>query len=428
MDFSDWLWPGHIAWAWGLFVFLLLLSALTSAAEVSFFAIRGQELDKLRHGQSPQHRRAMKLLNQPRTLLATLVFVNLVSNLTLVFLGLLLSHRSWQVNTFSAAGFWPTVGLLLLVLLLLGEVVPRLVAARQPWEMARRITRPVLVMQALLGPVSHAMTTSSQSLQKWLRGPAYDHASEDLSKALELTQHEETTQEEKKILEGIVHFGQTQATQVMRPRLDVVCVDCSWDYKKVLEVILDSGYSRIPAFRDNIDNLQGILYIKDLLPHINEGADFHWQALIREAYFVPESKMIDDLLSEFQYRKIHLAVVVDEFGGTSGIITLEDVIEEIVGEISDEFDDDELVYSKLDEDNYVFEGKINLSDFCRILEVEETLFDPYHEEADTLAGVLLELVGKFPEKGEEVSLDPFTFKVESLEGRRLKRIKVTRHS
>lgn len=417
-----------MGWLWGLFVFLLLLSALASAAEVAFFAIRGQELDKLRHGQSAEHRRAMKLLNQPRTLLATLVFVNLLANVSLVMLGVILSQSSFQVDTFSASGFWLTAGSLLLLLLLLGEVVPRLLAARRPWATARRITGPVLFMQALLGPVSHAMTRSSQSLQQWLRGPGHDHAAEDLSKALELTQHEQTSYEEKKILEGIVSFGQIQVTQVMRPRLDVKCVDMAWDYQRVMEVILDSGYSRIPAYRENIDNIQGVLYIKDLLPHVEAEADFSWQEIIREAYFVPENKMIDDLLAEFQRRKIHLAVVVDEFGGTSGIITLEDVIEEIVGEISDEFDDDELVYSKLDEDNYVFEGKINLSDFCRILEVEESIFEPYHAEADTLAGVLLELVGKFPEKGEEVKFDPFLFTVESLEGRRLKRIKVSRQS
>jgi gliding motility-associated protein GldE len=248
---------------------------------------------------------------------------------------------------------------------------------------------------------------------------------DDLSQALEITSNEESPQEEQKILEGIVKFGSTNVKQIMKPRMDVVSAERETNYTELMETILNSGFSRIPVYRESFDQVEGILYVKDLLPHVDAKDDFNWQSLLREPFFVPENKKIDDLLREFQDKKIHLAVVVDEYGGTSGIVTLEDIIEEIVGEISDEFDDEELYYSKLDEHNYVFEAKVHLTDFFRVIDADDEDFEEHLDEAETLAGLLLEVAGKFPEKDEEFTFKHYRFKVESLDGRRMKRIKVT---
>lgn len=408
-----------------ILLILLVASALVSGSEVAFFSLKSQDLDALKEKSKTAHDTIVDLLDRPKTLLATILISNNFVNVGIVILSSYITGSLFDFTTNPTFGFVLEVVLITFLILLFGEVLPKVYATRSPGVFATFMSRPMMIMRSAFRPVSLMLVRSTSFIERRLNNTSDNLSVDDLSQALELTTNEDTTNDEQKILEGIVKFGNTNVRQIMKPRMDVVCIDISWDYRKILKIILDSGYSRIPVYEDNFDNVKGVLYIKDLLPHIDAADDFNWNALMRDSFFVPENKKIDDLLKEFQEKKIHLAVVVDEFGGTSGIITLEDVIEEIVGEISDEFDDDELVYSKLDDKNYVFEGKIHLTDFAKVLELDVAMFDEERGEADTLAGFLLEIAGKFPEKDEEIEFDSFVFKVESRDGRRIKRIKVS---
>lgn len=411
----------------GLLV-LLIASSLVSGSEVAFFSLQPAELVNMEQSSELKDKATAELLNKPKTLLATILISNNFINVAIILLSTFISSKLFNFSGHPALGFVVNVVSITFLILLFGEVLPKVYASQNPRFYSSMMTYPMTVLWRIFKPVSRLLVQSTQVIERRMHNTTENLSVDDLNKALEITSAEGADQDEQRILKGIVKFGNTQVTQIMKPRLDVVCVDLEWDYHYILQVIRDCGYSRIPVYEGNIDSLRGILYIKDLLPYIEEEKDFEWQHLIRDAFFVPESKKIDDLLKEFQGKKIHLAVVVDEYGGTSGIITLEDVIEEIVGEISDEFDDEELVYSKLDERTYVFEGKIHLKDFFKVLEVDEEPYEKLTAEADTLAGFLLEVAGKFPDKDQEIDFENFTFKVESLEGRRIKRIKVTRHA
>ncbi len=406
-------------------LFLLLASALISGSEVAFFSLQNQDLERFRQEQKSAAENLRELLNHPKTLLATILISNNFINVGIVILSSFISNQLFDFSANPALGFAVQVLGITFLILLFGEVLPKVYASRSPLSFAHFMCRPMFVLRGLFRPASALLVRSSSLIEKRLGNRGQNLSVDDLSQALEITSHESATEEEQKILKGIVKFGSTNVKQIMKPRMDVVSIDLDWDYQKVLKIILEAGYSRIPVYQENFDQVKGVMYIKDLLPHVDAGPDFAWSDLMRDCFFVPENKKIDDLLKEFQEKKIHLAVVVDEFGGTSGIITLEDVIEEIVGEISDEFDDDELIYSKLDEYNYVFEGKIHLTDFFKVIEADEAEFEEHNEEVDTLAGFLLEVAGKFPEKNEEIAYGRFRFKVESLDGRRIKRIKVS---
>ncbi len=410
-----------------LSILLLLLvgSALVSGSEVAFFSLKTQDLEGIRSQHKQTYENLSNLLDHPKTLLATILISNNFINVGIVILSAFISDRLFNFGTNPTLGLVIEIGVITALILLFGEILPKVYANRNPMSFSTLMSKPMLALRSICRPFSRVLVNSTGFIEKRLRNTSENLSVDDLTQALELTNSEGTSQEEQKILEGIVKFGSTNVRQIMKPRMDVVSVDMSWDYNKVLSMIVESGYSRIPAYEDNFDQVKGVLYIKDLLPHIDQHDNFDWTALLREPFFVPENKKIDDLLKEFQEKKIHLAIVVDEFGGTSGIITLEDVIEEIVGEISDEFDDDELVYSKLDEKTYVFEGKTHLTDFTKVLDVEEEEFQEASGDADTLAGFLLEMSGKFPEKHEEIEFKGFVFKVESKDGRRIKRIKVT---
>ncbi|MGB0175916.1 MAG: gliding motility-associated protein GldE, partial [Owenweeksia sp.] len=395
-----------------------------SGSEVAFFSLKSQDLEELRQTNRTTYDSITDLLDHPKTLLATILISNNFVNVGIVILSSYLTTEMFDFSSNEMLGFGVQVIAITFLILLFGEVLPKVYANRRAVSFSSFMSRPMFIMRWFFRPFSLMLVRSTSFIERRLQTSSENLSVDDLSQALELA-NEDTTDDEQKILEGIVKFGSTTVKQIMKPRMDVVAVDQGWDYVKVMEVILDSGYSRIPVYQENFDQVQGILYIKDLLPHIEQTNEFNWLSLIRDPFFVPENKKIDDLLKEFQDKKVHLAIVVDEFGGTSGIITLEDVIEEIVGEISDEFDDEELVYSKLDERNYVFEGKIHLNDFFKVMQVDGEAFAEKRGEADTLAGFLLELAGKFPEKNEETRFDAYIFKVESLEGRRIKRIKVT---
>lgn len=404
---------------------LLIVSALVSGSEVAFFSLKSQDLDDLKGKSKPTFDSVVELLDHPKTLLATILISNNFVNVGIVILSSYITGTMFDFSSNPTLGFVLEVVIITFLILLFGEVLPKVYATRSSVAFSSFMSRPMLIMRGVFRPVSLVLVRSTNFIEKRLNKATENLSVDDLSQALELTNSEDTSQDEQKILEGIVKFGNTNVRQIMKPRMDVICIDVTWEYHKVLSIILDSGYSRIPVYEDNFDNVKGVLYIKDLLPHIDAAEDFDWNALMRDSFFVPENKKIDDLLKEFQEKKIHLAVVVDEFGGTSGIITLEDVIEEIVGEISDEFDDDELVYSKLDDRHYVFEAKIHLTDFSKVLDIDVERFDQARGEADTLAGFVLEIAGKFPEKNEEIEFDGIIFRVESRDGRRIKRIKVS---
>lgn len=408
-----------------LLVVLLMASALVSGSEVAFFSLKMQDIDQAKALSKNTVDRLTDLLDHPKTLLATILISNNFINVAIVILSAFITNLLFDFSQNPTLGFLVQIIAITFLILLFGEVLPKVYASKNRLSFSVMMSQPMLIMRSLFRPVSSILVRSSGWIEKRLKSSAESLSVDDLHQALELTTQEDASKEEHKILEGIVKFGSTTVKQIMKPRLDVVCVDISWNYQRVLDLILDSGYSRIPVYEENFDQVKGVLYIKDLIPHVEAPVDFAWTDLLREAFFVPENKKIDDLLKEFQERKIHLAVVVDEFGGTSGIITLEDVIEEIVGEISDEFDDEELVYSKLDESTFVFEGKIHLNDFYKVVQAESAVFDEHRFEADTLAGFLLEIAGKFPEKNEEIVFDRYRFKVESIEGRRIKRIKVS---
>lgn len=404
---------------------LLLLSALVSGSEVAFFSLKAQDIEGLKAKQKNLYETLYDLLDKPKTLLGTILIANNFINVGIVILSAFITDALFDFSEYPQIGFAVQVIAITFILLLFGEVLPKVYASKNPLGFSTFMSRPMQILRQLFKPLSVVLVKSSGLIERRLKSNTENLSVDDLSQALEISSQESATAEDQRILEGIVKFGSTTVKQIMKSRLDVTCVDEQWDYEKVLDVILESGYSRIPVYQDNFDTIKGVLYIKDLLPHISEEPSFKWTELIRDSFFVPENKKIDDLLKEFQEKKIHLAVVADEFGGTSGIITLEDVIEEIVGEISDEFDDEELVYSKLDDLNYVFEGKIHFTDFLKVVNANEEEFEEHRAEADTLAGFLLEISGKFPEKNEEILFNDYIFTVESLEGRRINRIKVT---
>ena len=311
------------------------------------------------------------------------------------------------------------------VLLLFGEVLPKVYANNKAVSFAKLMSLPLSFLEKIFKPISAILISSTRIIDRKIKKNKHNLSVDDLSNALELTSDENENKDEKKILEEIVKFGNTDVKQIMRSRIDITALDYKSTYTDVLKTIEKTGFSRIPIYQDSFDLIKGILYIKDLLPYLNKGENFKWNKLIREVFFVPENKKIDDLLKEFQEKKIHLAVVVDEYGGTSGIVTLEDIIEEIVGDINDEFDDDDIIYSKLDNKNYVFEGKTTLKDFYRIINISGENFEERKGEADSIAGFIIENTGSFPEKGQKINFENYTFSIESVNNRRINRIKVT---
>ncbi|WBX71307.1 gliding motility-associated protein GldE [Tenacibaculum retecalamus] len=409
-----------------LVLFLLICSALVSGTEVAFFSISQTELEEL-SSSSKGKSTVVKLLENPKKLLGTILITNNFINILIVLI--FASLGEFFFSEFSdGVKFLIEVVLVTFLILLFGEVLPKVYATRKSMQFASFMAKPIQFLNVFLTPLSTPLIKLTSIVENKLGNKNNNFSVERLSQALELTSSGATTKEEQKILEGIVSFGNTETVQIMKPRTDVCAIADDTTYEEVLKIILKNGYSRIPVYQENIDNIRGVLYAKDLLMYLNEKR-FEWQKLLREAFFVPENKKLDDLLSEFQEMKKHLAIVVDEYGGTSGIVTLEDVIEEIVGDINDEFDDDDLTYSKIDENNYIFEGKTTIKDFCRVLEDDdEEKFEDAKGESETLAGFILEVSGKFPKKGEKINFSKYTFTIEALDKKRIKQIKVTRNA
>lgn len=409
---------------------LLCFSALISGSEVALFSLTPSDLPKNLETATPNQRIIYRLLTRPKKLLATILVANNFINIAIVLLfdalgKVYLENLNYTLWGWLNVRFIVEVGIVTFLILLFGEILPKIYASRNNVKFASFMAKPLGVLDWIISPVSLPMRGISLGIHRKLGKQKSNLSVGQLSQALELTSEHDTTSEEKKILEGIVSFGNTDAKQVMRPRIDIFALNKDSVYKDIIPEIIENGYSRIPVFEESIDKVLGILYVKDLLPYINKKS-FDWNTLLREPYFVPENKKLDDLLNDFKDKRNHLAIVVDEYGGTSGLISLEDIIEEIVGDISDEFDDEDLIFSKLDERNYVFEGRTSLKDFYKVIKLENPkVFETQKGDAETLAGFLLEISGSFPKIGEILTVEHYNFKVESLDNKRIKRIKLT---
>ncbi|WP_296258091.1 gliding motility-associated protein GldE [uncultured Phocaeicola sp.] len=407
-------------------IVLLCISGLVSASEIAFFSLSEDEEDKVNEGKSEADKRIRKLLDDSEHLLATILISNHFINVAIVVLGLYFfaDVADWE------GAYW--LGLILLtviltfLLMLFGEIMPRIYSAQNALGFCRTVSSLVSFLRVFFRPFSNLLVRSAFFANRMAQKHKKSGLSVDeLSQALELTDKNEIS-EESNMLEGIIRFGEETAKEVMTSRLDMVDLEIDTPFPEVIKCVVDNAYSRIPVYEESRDNIKGILYIKDLLPYIEKGDDFKWQNLIRPAYFVPETKMIDDLLRDFQANKIHIAIVVDEFGGTSGLVTMEDIIEEIVGEINDEYDDEERTYVKLSDTVYVFEGKTLLTDFYKIIGVDSDDFEEVAGDADTLAGLVLELKGEFPALHEIIRYKDFIFEVLEMDAHRIVKVKVTR--
>jgi len=408
---------------------LLFFSALISGAEVALFGLSQTNLNEIEEEDTSKGKLILKLLMKPKKLLATILIANNAINIGIVLLfssigDILFSTINQTIFGVISVRFVLEVVVATFLILMFGEILPKIYANRNRIQFSHFMASPLRVLDTIFTPISMPMRSATLFLQDKLGKQKSNFGVDHLSQALELTSEGDTTKEEQKILEGIVSFGNTDTKQVMRPRIDIFALNEEMKFPEVIQEIKKNGYSRIPVFSENMDNVLGVLYVKDLLSYIDRKS-FNWISLIREPYFVPENKKLDDLLLEFQEQKKHLAIVVDEYGGTSGIVTLEDIIEEIVGDISDEFDDEDLIYSKLDDQTYVFEGKTTLKDFYRVVKLDDDeLFEDNKGESETIAGFVLEISGSFPKRGEKVIFNEFVFTVESLDKKRLKQIKV----
>lgn len=407
----------------GIFA-LLFISALLSGAEVAFFSLTSKDLDTVSKEDESKGNLILVLLETPKKLLATLLVANNFVNIGVVILFSFVGKNLFSSIASPLMKFIVEVIVVTFLILLFGEVLPKVYANRNNIKFAKFVAQPLYILNKLLSPISIPMRAITVYLHEKLGRQKSNFNIDQLSQALELTSSEGTSHEEQKILEGIVSFGNTDTKQVMSPRIDIFALEINETFGELLPKIIEKGYSRIPVYNDNIDQIEGVLFVKDLIPYI-DNKEFDWKTLLRAPFFVPENKKLDDLLKDFQSMKNHLAIVVDEYGGTSGLVSLEDVIEEIVGDISDEFDDDDLSFSQIDAKNFIFEGKINLKDFYRIITVDETLFEGRKGEAETLAGFLLEILGNFPKKGQLLTYENCTFLIEAVDKKRIKQIKVT---
>lgn len=398
---------------------LLMVSALVSGAETSFFSLSHNDVRRIRERRSASSEGVFKLLGNVELLLATILVVNNLVNICIV---ILTSNVIDATFTFLRFEFLFKSVLVTFLLLLFGEILPKVFAQTVPVRFACFAARPLLVLRWIFYPLSYILVRTSSRISEKAA-----HRSElsldELADAVDMTQS--SSPEEHEMLSGIVNFANTEVQEIMKPRVDITAIEITEGYEHVKRVIIESGFSRIPVYEDEVDNIRGTLYVKDLLPYINHGDDFAWQRLIRKAYFVPEHKKINDLLAEFQSNKVHMAIVVDEYGSTLGLVSLEDIIEEIVGEISDESDTVESFYTRLDAKNYLFGGKTHIGDFERVLELEEDLFSDVKGEAETLAGLMLELKRDFPRKGDSFTTHDIRFTVQEVEGHRIDKILVT---
>lgn len=405
---------------------LLFISGYASGSEIAFFSLSPADLSELDEERHEADAKIKMLRDDSERTLATILITNNLVNVTII---MLCNYFFAHVIDFGGAywfQFLCITVLLTFLLLLFGEIIPKIYTARDPLNFCRKAVGGIMFCRRLFWPIATVLLRTGMLAGKVVQKENHMLSVDDLEQALELTDKEDI-KEEQRMLEGIVRFGDETAKEIMTSRQDVVDLDFKESFPEVIKCIVENNYSRIPVYQDNSDNIRGILYIKDLLPHLNKGDNFRWQSLIRPPYFVPETKKIDDLLREFQENKVHIAIVVDEFGGTSGIVTLEDILEEIVGEINDEYDEEEKNYVRVNSNTFVFEGKTLLSDFYKILKLDDTVFEDVEGDADTIAGLMLELKGDFPKLHEKIDFKHFSFEIVDMEERRIAKVKVVVH-
>ncbi|MBR6181791.1 MAG: gliding motility-associated protein GldE [Prevotella sp.] len=408
-----------------LAVLLLFFSGFASASEIAFFSLSPNDLNELDPERDDNDRKIQRLRDDSERTLATILITNNLVNVTII---MLCNYVFASVVDFGNAlwlQFICITVILTFLLLLFGEIMPKVYARQNPLKYCRRSAGGIMFLRRLFWPLETILMSSGALAGKIVQKESHVLSVDDLEQALELTDKDDI-KEEQRMLQGIIRFGDETAKDIMTPRQDIVYLNMKDDFNKVLGCIVENNYSRIPVYQGNVDNIRGVLYIKDLLPHIGKTASFRWQSLIRPPYFVPETKKIDDLLREFQENKVHIAFVVDEFGGTSGLVTLEDILEEIVGEIHDEYDEEEKQYTRINHNTYVFEGKTSLSDFYKTLDIDDDFAD-VEGDADTIAGLLLELNGDFPKVGDKISFGKYAFEVMAIEEHRISKVKVVIH-
>ena len=401
---------------------LLVFSGLISGSEVALFSLSKSQLKK--EDKSSYIQIIQKSLSNPNKLLATILVANSFVNIAIVILFTQIGNIIFKNITSTFWQFIVEVVVATFLILLFGEILPKIYASRNNLIFSKFVIYPLVLLDFILTPISLPMQKLSNFIKNKLSFTKQNINLNQISSALELTSADETTIQEQKILKGILSFGNTETKEIMRPRLDIHAYSNLLNYEEVLKNIVKNNFSRVPVYKDDLDNIIGILYVKDLLPFLDK-KDFDWLSTLRKPFFIPENKKLDDLMQEFQEKKIHLAIVVDEFGGTSGVISLEDVIEEIVGDISDEFDDDSLLFSKLDNFNYVFEGKTSMKDFYKILNIDSTLFENFKGDSETIAGFILEISQSFPKANSKIAFKNYTFTIESVDKKRIKQVKVS---
>ena len=409
-----------------LTIVLLVISGLISASEVAFFSFSPATRDALGSNGDRRDTKILKLLETPQRLLAAILIGNNLVNVSIILILTLLTNRLMDFSAAPFLGFVFQTIFITFILLLFGEILPKIYASKEGLKVARITSKAMVAMEIIFSPLINILIHSTTLVnKKFSRLNKTNISIDELSQALELTsdEHDEDTD----ILEGIIKFGNIQVIDIMTSRVDMIDLNIKTSFKKVIDLIIQSGYSRIPVYSESRDNIKGILYGKDLLPHLDKPENFRWQSLVRQAFYVPETKKIDDLLKEFQKNKVHLAIVVDEYGGTSGIVTLEDIIEEIVGDISDEFDDDTLLYTRIDNQTFLFEAKMQLNDFFKIDEIHEEDFVKISEDVETLAGLILEIRGEIPQKNERIVYHQYEFDIIAVDNRRIKKVKLIIH-
>ncbi|AHM61531.1 gliding motility-associated protein glde [Flammeovirgaceae bacterium 311] len=418
---SDWLFYTISGLA---LVFLLLMSALISGSEVAYFSFDGADVAECQRSPAAADKKVLKLLEKPRSLLATILILNNFTNIAIVTLSTFVTWRIVGGRTTEGLVVTLLTFLVTVLIVFFGEVVPKVYATSNNLSFARRMSGFLSGAETFFRPLSWFLIRFSNIIEKRIVRKNFQITVDHLNLALDITTSQGTTEEEKGILKGIVNFGTLTVKQVMRSRLDITAFDYEYDFHELMDKVNKSGYSRVPVYEETVDTLKGVLYVKDLLPYLHENEYFKWQDLLRPVFYIPETKKIDSLLKDFQEKRIHLAIVVDEYGGTSGLITLEDIIEEIVGEINDEFDEEDIAYNKLDETTYVFEGKTSLNDFAKIISVDPAIFEVMKGESESLGGLLLEINNKLPRAGEKIYFERFVFTVVSVDMKRIKRVRV----
>lgn len=399
---------------------------MISGSETAFFSLSSANLNDISEKKNKINQRIKSLLDKPKNLLASILIANNFVNVAIIILSAYIIDKSFDFSAFPIAGFIIKVIVVTFVLLLFGEIMPKVYANQNNVHFVMNVATPMFFINKFLNPLSRALSLSTAIIDKRIEKKGHLVSLRQLDEAIEISTDEHTTEEEKNILKGIAKFADIEASEIMKVRMDIVSLDINTPFSKLIETILDSGFSRIPVYEESVDKIKGVIYIKDLLPYLNRKDDFNWTSLLRNPFYVPENKKINELLDEFRNKKIHLAIVVDEYGGTSGIITLEDVLEEIVGEISDEFDvlDDDIDYEKINDNTYVFAAKTSIIDFCKVLKINDDIFYEVEGDFDSIAGLFLELYGNIPKKGTQLKHHNFVFTVESLDKRRIKKLRI----